>query len=156
MHPLFACKHVPVIQSQAIKDNTLFVGSHGSTPVNIDTKGFAAAVIVFMYGASDIAMAALSIYESDDTTDGNFAIIASSNYATSGIGTLPSSTEDNLLFGWKIPSLGTARKRYLRINAMPGDGSTGSYAAAYAVLGPSEVGIDTASEAGFSQFITVT
>lgn len=149
-------KYKVQIQSQAIVDNGYWVGSHqGTNPVNIDTAGCNYALITWELGASDIAMAELSLYESDTTTDGDFAIIAASNYATAGIGTLPSATADNTFLGWIVTNLGTTRLRYLRVNAKAGNGSTGSFLSAFALLGHPEQGIDSVSEAGFGQLVTV-
>lgn len=154
MNLLSTLKLVPIIQPQAIKDDAYWVGSHTSTPVNVDTKGFGAALIVFQLGATDIAVAELSVFESNTTTDGDFAIIAASNFATSPA-TLPSATDDNLLFGVLVTNLGTTRKRYLRLNAKGGNGTSGGYASAFALLALPEQGIDSVSEAGFSQLLTV-
>lgn len=156
MNPFSTVKPYHMIQPQAIVNNGYFVGSHqGTTPRQVDTKGFGALLIVVQYAASDIAMAELSLYESNTTTDGDFAIIAASNYATAGIGTLPSATADNTFLGWIVTNLGTTRLRYLRVNAKAGNGSTGSFLSAFALLGLPEQGIDSVSEAGFGQLVTV-
>ncbi len=143
-------KTVQVIAPQILVDNGYPVGSHqGTTPVNIDTKGFAYATITVQLGALDIAVAEMSLYESDDTTDGNFVIISASNFATSPL-TLPAATDDNKIYKWFVP-LGGARKRYLRVNFKGGDGSVGGYYIAYADLSRANEAPNTATERGLAQ-----
>lgn len=147
-------KTVPVIQPQAIVDNGYFVGSHqGTTPVNVDTQGFNYAVACVMLGETDVALAELSVYESDTTTDGDFAIIAASNFATSPA-TLPSATDDNKVYKVFIP-LGGSRKRYLRVNAKGGNGSTGGFLSAWVDLHRANQAPNTATERGLGQQLFV-
>lgn len=146
-------KTVQQIAAQAIVDNAYFVGSHqGTNPVNVDTKGFAYAVAVVQLGALDIAVAEMSVYESDDTTDGNFTKITGSDFNISG--TLPSATDDNKIYKVFIP-LGGSRKRYLRWNLKGGDGSSGSFAIAYFDLSRANEAPNTASERGLGQQLFV-
>lgn len=147
-------KVVQVIAPQAIVDNAYFVGSHqGTTPTNIDTLGFNYVAIYVQFGAMDIAAAELSLYESDDTTDGNFTIISSSNYATSPA-TLPSATSDNTTFVWYV-TLGGSRKRYLRVNLKGGDGAAGTYATSFAILSRANQAPNTVTERGVAQQLFV-
>lgn len=146
------CKFVPIIQAQAIKDDTLFVGSHGSTPINVDCASYAYALFVFCLGASDIAVAELSLYDSNTTTDGDFAIIAASNYATSPL-TLPSATADNTAVAWHVDLRN--RKRYMRMNAKPGDGTAGSFAYAFAILYRGDDNLQTAAGQNFAQIVSI-
>lgn len=145
-------KYKVQIQSQAIVDNGYWVGSHqGTNPVNIDTAGCNYALITWELGASDIAMAELSLYESDTTTDGDFAIITSSNYSAA----LPSATADDTVFSWWVP-LDGRRKRYLRVNAKGGNGSLGAFGTARALLFGPPGGAATATLAGYAAVKTVT
>lgn len=144
------CKFVPVINAQLLVDDAYYAGSHqhGSIKTNIDTQGFHAARVVFHLGATDIAVAELSLYESDTTTDGDFTIVSASNYATSPL-TLPSSTADGTAVAWFVDL--RKRKRYLRVNAKNGNGSVGGYAYAFVDLWAAEQVPNTAAERGYAQ-----
>lgn len=142
-----AQKVVQIIAPQAIKDNTEFVGSKGSTPASVDSKGFGYLTIYAMFGAMDIAMATMKLWESDD--DSTYANIAAGNFATLPA-TLPSATDDNHVFAWHIPLTGP-RKRYFQVEMIPGDGAAGTYAAAWAVLSRACEAPDTAAERGLTQ-----
>lgn len=135
-------KHVNVIAPAAIKDNASW------TVNDVDTLGFSHCLVVFMLGASDIAVAALKMQECD-TSGGSFVDIDNLDYSSDG--TLPSATDDNKLFGFDIPLQG--RKRFLRLVATAGDGSSGTYGCAYALLSRGNQVPTTASERGFSQIL---
>lgn len=144
------CKFVPVINAQLLADNVYYAGSHqhGSIKTNVDTQGFHSARVVFQLGATDIAVAELSLYESDTTTDGDFVIVTASNYATSPL-TLPSGTADGTAVAWFVDL--RKRKRYLRVNAKNGDGSGGGYAYAFVDLWGAEQVPNSAAERGLAQ-----
>lgn len=133
-------KIVPIISPQAIKDNVEFVGSKGSTPVQVDTLGFDYAVIRLMLGATDIAMATVKLWECD-TLGGTYTAVSGGAFTT-----LPSATDDNLVFAWLVNLAN--RKRYLEIEVIPGDGTTGSYAVAWAELSRAEQMPSTAALRG--------
>lgn len=120
-----------MVSPQAIKDNTEFVGSKGSTPRTVDTvlngiKANSAMVVVYL-GATDIAMATMKVYDSPD----NSTYTALVNFATDG--TLPSATDDNGFFAFYL-DLRNA-DRYLQIELIPGNGTAGTFAVAFAILG---------------------
>lgn len=144
-------KTVMLIQPQAIKDNTEWVGSNGSTPVNLDTQGFNYLTVYFALGATDIAMTELSIYESDSSASGYTVIDATDSAANS---VLPAADDDNKIYAFRIP-LGGSRKRYFRIEAIPGDGTSGSYAVAWAVLSRADQAPNTAAERGLESEVYV-
>lgn len=144
-------KWVGVVFPQAIKDNTEYVGSKGSTPVSVDTKGWSECAFVITTGATDIAHATLKIWESDD--DSTYTAITGLNWATSPL-TLPSATDDNTMVAGFI-ELGGNRKRYLQVELIPGDGTTGAYATVHAVLARAVEAPNSASERGLSQSASV-
>lgn len=122
-------KVVNAIIPGAIKDNASF------TATAIDCLGFNAAFVFFGLGATDIAMAALKLQESDD--DSTYADVTGTVFGTAtdvdGTTTaLPSATDDNKIEGWYLDL--TKRKRYLKIVATAGDGTAGTYGAGYALL----------------------
>lgn len=147
-----AQKLVQIVAPQAVKDNTEFVGSKGSTPVSVDTYGWASADIYVMFGAMDIAMATMKLWESDD--DSTYVAVTGGNFATLPA-TLPSATDDNHSFAWHAQDQYTPRKRYLQVELIPGDGAVGTYATAFAVLSRPEAAPSTASDRGLTQELFV-
>ena len=156
MNPLLTIKTKFLINSQAIIDNAYWAGSHQHGSVNttfdrrLDANGMIDYFSVFFWlGATDIAVAELSLYESSD--DSSYSIVTSTNFATSPA-TLPSATADNTGVAWHVDA--RARKRYWRINAKGGDGSTGAYAVAYVLAIPGQWP-NSVSERGLAQEIYV-
>lgn len=137
-------KLVRVISPQAIVDNAAW------TSQEIDCAGFDFALIVFHIGATDIAMAALGLTECD-TTGGSFVAITAAAFATAvdidGTTTvLPSATDDNKFEAWWVDL--RKRKRFLKVAATAGDGSTGTYGTAMALLFRAEETPNTCAELG--------
>ena len=149
-------KLVSVTPPAAIVDNTSF------TCNVIDCQGYDYCQVVVHIGATDIAMAALKIQESDTksntTTLTNGADVTglvsgtSTNIAGS-TSTLPSSTADNSFYVFQIDLRG--RKRYLLPVATAGDGSTGTYLTIHAELSKADVVPVTASECGAAEILRV-
>lgn len=146
MQALQRLKIVPVTSPAAIVDNANF------TTATIDTKGWDEALFVFQFGATDIAMAALKIQESDDSGMSGAADISGADFSVNG--TLPSDTADDTLVAVHV-KLGGSRKRYLDVVATAGNGDNGTYMSAFVVLGKGEVDPSSASGRGFAQLLTV-
>jgi hypothetical protein len=140
-----ALKFVQAIAPGAIVDNAAFTGTV------IDTLGFNYLTLVIMFGAMDIAMAALKVTECD-TSGGSYTDIPGADFSVSPA-TLPSATDDNHLFGVHI-NLQT-RKRYIKIAATGGDGAAGTYATGIGVLSKGETVPSDAAGRGFTQDLTV-
>ncbi len=144
-------KIVAVTVPVAIKDN----GSW--TTVEIDTKDFDYCTVYTMLGVSDIAVAAMKIQESDTAGSGHAdvtgLIFGTSNNTGGSASTLPSATDDGLIFGFEIDLRG--RKRYLDLVFTAGDGSLGTYAVAWAVLSRAKDGPKNAAARGCSQILRV-
>lgn len=143
MNQIQDVNYVNVIPPVAIKDNTSW------TTTQIDTKGYNYCTIVVTLGASDIAMAALKVQESD--TDGsNFGDVTGLIYGTStdalsgSTSALPTASDDNKIFVFEINLDG--RKRYLDLVATAGNGTAGTYAAAIAILSRASNAPRTATE----------
>lgn len=113
----------------------------------IDTAGFGKLAVYFSLGATDIAMTALKLQESDDSGMSGAADITGCVYGASGAPALPSATDDNKVFGFFVNLAG--RKRYIDVVATAGDGSTGTYGACVAVLYNGEP-INDATERGLA------
>lgn len=115
-------KWAQMIVPAAIVDNA------SATAVVVDTQGFDYAEIAFCLGASDIAMTALRVLESDDnSTNVNISgTIFGTAVDIDGTTTaLPSNTDDNKIEVFNIDLRN--RKRYLQLVATAGDGSAGTY-----------------------------
>jgi hypothetical protein len=139
-------KVVAVTNPAAIVDNA------GFTTATIDTKGFAHLRILVIFGAMDIAMAALKVQESDDSGMSGAADISGTVGGTDF--TLPSATADNQIWAFNINLKGN-RKRYIDLVATGGDGTSGTYMAAIAILSRASETPDTAAERGITTEVSV-
>jgi len=145
-NPLQKCKYAVAIAPGAIKDNASF------TATEIDTLGYDYCTIVVQLGATDIAMAALKVRETDTSGSGQTDIAAATiaNAACLDIAgsatVLPSATDDNkvIVFNLDMRKYG----RYLDVVATAGDGTNGTYLSATAILSRAEVGPITSANAG--------
>lgn len=97
-----------------------------ATSYVIDTAGVDFVNIDVVIGATDVALTALKVQESDSKTDSTTlssgADITGLVYGANG-STLPSATDDNKIFSFEINTQG--RKRYLQLIAVAGNGTTG-------------------------------
>lgn len=123
-------KYVTAIAPAAIVDDST------ATAAEIDTAGSAYCEIPIQLGATDIAMTALKVQESD-TSGSGFADVPGLTFdgGTAPDGTtlaLPSATDDGQVSTFQINLLG--RKRYLKVVATFGDGTAGGYVASTARL----------------------
>jgi hypothetical protein len=129
----------------AIKDDAAFATT------TIDTAGYGKLAIYFTLGATDIAMAALKVQESNDSGMASAEDISGLVYGTSAnpetgtTSSLPSATDDNGVFAFFINLSG--RKRYLDVVATAGNGTAGTFGSGVAFLYDGE-GISTAAERG--------
>ncbi|WP_276979807.1 hypothetical protein [Flavobacterium filum] len=116
----------PMILPQALLDDAT-----ASSNV-VDLAGSKYCYIAVQLGATDIAVAALKVQEADAKTDATTltsgADITGLTYATA----LPSATDDNKTYLFAFPTEG--RKRYVNVVATAGNGSTGTYLTATAIL----------------------
>lgn len=144
-------KYVSVTPPQAIVDNASW------TTAEIDTNGFAYCTFCVYLGATDIAMAALTVTESDTSGSGHAnvtgLVFGTSTNTAGSTSTLPSATDDNKFFLCQIDL--RARKRYLDFTLTAGDGATGTYLAAWVELERAEIVPDSATEQGASQILRV-
>lgn len=145
-------KLVSVTPPAAIVDNAAF------TTATVDTQGWKFARFVVYFGAMDIAAAALKVQESDDSgmsgaADITGAVFGTSTNTAGSTSTLPSATDDNKFFTVEIDLRG--RKRYLDLGLTGGDGTSGSFAAAWCELYRGETGATTAAQKGVSQELRV-
>jgi hypothetical protein len=147
MNNLQNVKVVNVTPPAAIKDNASFATT------TIDTLGFNKVAIYFALGATDIAMTALKVQESDDSGMSAAADITGCVYGATGAPALPSADDDNKIFGFFIDLKG--RKRYLDVVATAGDGSTGTFGACTAHLYNPLTTEDNATQRGLAANLIV-
>ncbi len=144
-------KYFSVTPPAAIVDNSAY------TTAEIDTLGWDYCTIVVYLGASDVAIAALQVTESDASGSGHAAItgtrLGTDNNTGGSTSTLPSATDDNKFFVFEIDCRG--RKRYLDLGATAGDGTAGTFLTALAILERGDIAPNTAAEAGASQIMRV-
>ena len=118
---------------------------------------FKVSYVYAALGATDIAMTALKLQESDTSGSGQ-ADITGLVYGTStntdgDTSALPTDAQDGLIFGFDVDLRG--RKRFLPLIATAGDGSVGSFLIALALLAREEDGAATAALRGCAQMLRV-
>lgn len=150
MNAAIETKLVSVTPPAAIVDDAAY------TCASVDCSGWAFAKITAYLGATDIAMVALKVTESDndsDYSDVTGLIFGTSANLTGSTSTLPSATDDNKFFVFDVDLRG--RKRYLKLAATAGNGTAGTFLAAWAELSRPAIGPTTAAERGASQILRV-
>lgn len=144
-------KLVSITPPAAISDNaTLTTGE-------IDTLGWDFLDIIVYEGATDIAMAALAVTESDSSGSGHANVTGlvwgTSTNIDGSTSALPSATDDNLFQLAQIDLRG--RKRYIDVTATTGDGAAGTYIAILGVLRRAEVAPSSMSGMGCNEVLRV-
>lgn len=152
MNPVQHDKFVAITPPAAIVDNASLTTS------TIDTQGFAYLRVLVVLGATDIAMTALKLQESDNSGMSGAADITGLIYGTSaGIaGTtsaLPTADDDDKCFTFEVDLRG--RKRYIDLVATVGNGSAGTYITAFALLSRASDCPVSASERGYGNILRV-
>lgn len=136
-----ATKEFIVTSPRAILNN-------GSWTTNeIDTFGFRYCKIVCILGATDVALTALKVQESD-TSGSGMTDVTGLVYGASGATALPVDTDDDKIFVFYIDLKG--RKRYLDVVATIGNGSTGGFIAILAQLSRAEESPNSLTERGIA------
>jgi len=138
------CKTVFCVFPQAIKDNTAWVGTTGSTPVAVDCLGFHYACFNWVVGATDIAQASLIVNSDEDSALGSVTAIYT--FGATGKMALPTSTDDNGL--WKLWIDLRKVERYLCVTAVAGDGAAGAYACGWFDLWRGDIAPTSATQHG--------
>lgn len=123
-------KYLQVIAPVAIVDNASW------TTTEIDTLGYNYLTVVVNIGATDIAMAALKLQQSDTSGSGFADVTGLDSDGDTDIdgvaSTLPTATDDNKLFVFQVDLRG--KKRYFDLVATAGNGTNGTFASAIAIL----------------------
>lgn len=123
-------RFVSITPPAAIANNT------SPTTAEIDTLGWDHLMIIVQLGATDIAMTALTVTESDTSGSGHTAITGlvwgTSTNIDGSTSALPSATDDNLFQIAQIDLRG--RRRYIDLTATIGNGATGAFFFAMGIL----------------------
>lgn len=143
MNSLQAIEIRKLISPGAIVDNAAF------TTDIIDMKGVKEALFVVQFGAMDIAAAVFKLTESEDSGMSGAVDVSGADFSVSPL-TVPSATDDNLLFLIHVVNRGN-RKRYLDVSLTGGDGTAGTYAAGVVLLAKQDTQPNTAAEQGADQ-----
>jgi hypothetical protein len=149
-NPLQSVKFVNVTPPAAILDNA------SATTNSVNTEGFAHATFLVELGATDIALTALKLQESD--TDSSYGDVTGAIFGTSALpdgttSTLPSATDDNKIYAIYVDLKG--RKKYLDMVITVGDGTAGGYVACQCILSGADVQPHTATGLGLGQYLVV-
>ena len=144
-------KLVSITPPAAIVDNTSY------TTAEVDTAGFDYAQVIVYLGATDIAMTALAVTESDVSGSGHAAVtglvFGTSDNIAGSTSALPSATDDNKFQVFDIDLRG--RKRYLDVLATAGDGTAGTFATILCILSRAGDAPVTAAERGCDEVLAV-
>ncbi len=130
MNELQHCKFVSAIKPGALIDNNT------ATADVIDCRGFDFLTVIVQLGATDIAMTALKL-ETSSASGGSYADLTGATFAGgSGLGgatlALPSATDDGQTCVFQVDMRG--KNPFVKVVATFGDGSSGGFVAAVAVL----------------------
>lgn len=146
-----SCKFVAMTPPAAISDNATL------TVAEVDTSGFDYMQIFVILGATDIATVTLKVTESDSAGSGHADVTGliwgtSANIA-GATSTLPSATDDDKCFLFEIDL--RARKRYIDMSVVTGNGTLGTYIAIHGLLWRAKDLPVTATERGFAEILRV-
>lgn len=126
-----------------------------ASTTEVDTAGFDHATYICTLGASDVAMAALAVTESDTSGSGHGnvtgLVFGTSTNIDGSTSALPSATDDNKVYCFDVDLRG--RKRYLDLTATAGNGTTGTYFSAVCVLTRGESVLQTAAGRGCDEIL---
>jgi hypothetical protein len=151
VNPLQNTKFVQLTPPAAIVDNASY------TVAELDTKGWDYCTIVCCLGATDIAMVALTVTESDSAGSGHAnvtgLIMGTSTNIDGSTSALPVSTDDNTIQLFEIDLRG--RKRYLDMTATAGDGSAGTFMSVLAILSKAAEAPTSIAERGCDEVLRV-
>jgi hypothetical protein len=142
-------KYVSITPPAAIVDDASY------TTAEVDTLGFDYATIVVYLGATDIAMTALKVTESDSSGSGHAdvtgLVFGTSDNIAGSTSALPSADDDNTFQIFEIDL--RDRKRYLDVVATAGNGSAGTFATILCILSRAGESVDTAAERGADEIV---
>lgn len=123
----------------------------------VDCRGFDYATVKAHIGATDIPLTALKVTECD-TSGGTYVDVTGLRFGTDtntagATSALPGSTDDNKF--WAFDCDLRYRKRYIKVVATVGNGSTGANIAVWVELQRAEAAAETASERGYEEVLRI-
>lgn len=135
MNELQHCKYVSAIKPAAIIDDA------SATADVIDCRGFDYLTVAVQLGATDIALTALKL-QTSTTSGGSYDDLTGATFAGgSGLGgatlALPSATDDGQTCLFQVDMRG--KNPFVKVVATFGNGSTGGFVAAMAILSRGKV-----------------
>lgn len=125
-------KYATLVPPQARLNNAAVTVS------SVDRRGFDYANIEAIVGANDIGFTVFKLQESDDNA--TWSDVPGGDYSISA--TLPANTP-NVIYGWDVDL--KAHKRYLRVAATVGNGTSGLFLTVIALLARAEQAPSTAA-----------
>jgi hypothetical protein len=141
-------------QPQAILNN------NSVTTNVIDTQGYGFLEVYVLLGATDIALTALRLEESDAITNATTlnggAAVVGTRFGTDArddgaASVLPSATDDNQVYKFELNLQG--RRRYIKPIITIGNGATGAFTVCFAELSEPDNHPGTAAEKGVAQLM---
>lgn len=149
-----------IVPPQLIRDAADWDGSYGSSnPHSVDTLGFTHCTIKVFTGSIDAAMTALRVLSgaaaASGADDSSYAEVTGAVASGStGSGRLPQADDDEEYFFFDIDLRNDDIGRYLVLDATAGNGATGTYLFAEAVLSGAEEAPSNATERGAAWALT--
>lgn len=126
------------------------------TTVAVDTLGYDEALAIIAIGSTDIAMTALKMTESDDNSTYTDVSGADFNGSTTIDGTTATLPDENADSTIRLVHLDLRkRKRYLKLSASAGDGTTGTYISGMLVMSKAEQAPKTGTAMGATAALRV-
>lgn len=139
-HPFLNEKYGIMTAPAAIVDDASL------TTTEIDTIGYDYLKLIVIVGATDIALTALTVTESDTAGSGHAAISDLTASGTTGDSRLPQATDDNGFFCSFIDLKG--RKRYIDATITVGNGTAGAFVTVIYILSRAKTSPLTAAQQG--------
>lgn len=141
MNVLQHCKYVAALKPGALLD------AASATATVIDARNYDYLTVVVTLGATDIALTALKLQNSD-ASGGTYADITGATFdGGSGLGgatlALPSATDDGQVCVFHVDMRG--KNPFVKVIATVGDGSVGGYVAASAILSRGKIAPSTSA-----------
>lgn len=138
-------KTVQSVWPQAAVNNASY------TCASTDTLNFCLATLRIHLGATDAALSAMKLQESDDNS--TWSDVPGGDFSVSPA-TLPTATSDNSIYEVQV-SLRGNRKRYLKPVITVGNGATGAFVSAEFILSRGEQAAAIPADQGLAQRLIV-
>jgi len=143
------CK-VAALINPVLKDNGAV------TTAAVDCAGYDTALAIIQLGAVDIQLTALKLTESDNNSSYSDVSGADFNGSTTIDGSAASLPDANASNTIRLIQIDLRkRKRYLKLSATVGDGTTGAYISGALVLGNAEQSPSSSTECGAAAVLRV-